>query len=147
MPKTMYNDTYEFIEYTSEDELLEGALKVTSGDFKDLVYRYGLVQFKKTEDDQMVMNFQFEILENPDKLETEDNGPLIDYMGDVLCEIMEEELQNEKNVVEYKEEDCDEQLQSTVNKMKSEIEEMRSSSNESREQYRRETDPSEPNSE
>jgi hypothetical protein len=146
MSKTSFSDTYEFIEYKSEDELLEGALQVTAGDYKDLVYRYGLVQFKEKEG-QMIMNFQFEILENPHELNTEDNGDLIDYMGDVLCEIMEEELQNPKDVVEYKEEQFDEKMQLTVAKMKSEIEEMRSSSNESREQYRRETDPSELNSE
>jgi|TARA_R110001592_G_scaffold98099_4_gene280413 hypothetical protein len=146
MSKIAFSDTYEFIEYKSEDELLEGALKVTDGDYKDLVYRYGLVQFKENEG-QMIMNFQFEILENPHEVNTEDNGGLIDYMGDVLCEIMEEELQNPKDVVEYKEEQFDEKMQSTVAKMKSEIEEMRDSSNESREQYRRETDPSEPNSE
>lgn len=146
MSKIAFSDTYEFIEYKSEDELLEGALKVTDGDYKDLVYRYGLVQFKENEG-QMIMNFQFEILENPHEVKTEDNGDLIDYMGDVLCEIMEEELQNPKDVVEYKEEQFDEKMQSTVAKMKSEIEEMRDSSNESREQYRRETDPSEPNSE
>ena len=146
MSKIAFSDTYEFIEYKSEDELLEGAFKVTDGDYKDLVYRYGLVQFKENEG-QMIMNFQFEILENPHEVKTEDNGDLIDYMGDVLCEIMEEELQNPKDVVEYKEEQFDEKMQSTVAKMKSEIEEMRDSSNESREQYRRETDPSEPNSE
>ena len=146
MSKIAFSDTYEFIEYKSEDELLEGALKVTDGDYKDLVYRYGLVQFKENEG-QMIMNFQFEILENPHEVKTEDNGDLIDYMGDVLCEIMEEELQNPKDVVEYKEEQFDEKMQSTVAKMKSEIGEMRDSSNESREQYRRETDPSEPNSE
>lgn len=146
MSKTSFSNTYEFIEYESDDELLEGALKVTEGDFKDLVYRYGLVQFKENSG-QMIMNFQFEILENPHEVNTEDNGNLIDYMGDVLCEIMEEELQNPKDVVEYEEEQFDEEMKSTVEKMKSDIEEMRSSSSESREQYRRETDTSESDSE
>ena len=147
MTKTTLRDTYEFIEYESEDENLDGALKITSGDYKDLVYRYGLVQFKKSPDDQMIMNFQFEILENPNELTTEENDDLINYMGDVLCEIMEEELQNPKDVVEYSEEEYDEEMRATVDRMKSEIDEMRSSSNESREQYRRETDTPEPDSE
>ena len=146
MSKTSFSNTYEFIEYESDDELLEGALKVTEGDFKDLVYRYGLVQFKENSG-QMIMNFQFEILENPHEVNTEDNGNLIDYMGDVLCEIMEEELKNPRDVVEYVEEEHDEQMKATVDRMKSEIDEMRSSSNESREQYRRETDTPESDSE
>lgn len=146
MSKTAFSNTYEFIEYESEDENLDGALKVTDGDFKDLVYRYGLVQFKENSG-QMIMNFQFEILENPHEVKTEDNDDLIGYMGDVLCEIMEEELQNSKDVVEYIEEEHDEQVKATVDRMKSEIDEMRSSSNESREQYRRETDTPEPDSE
>ena len=146
MSKTAFSNTYEFIEYESQDENLDGALKVIDGDFKDLVYRYGLVQFKENSG-QMIMNFQFEILENPNEINTEENGDLINYMGDVLCEIMEEELQNPKDVVEYEEEQFDEEMKSTVEKMKSDIEEMRSSSSESREQYRRETDTSESDSE
>ena len=146
MSKTAFSNTYEFIEYESQDENLDGALKVIDGDFKDLVYRYGLVQFKENSG-QMIMNFQFEILENPHEVKTEDNDDLIGYMGDVLCEIMEEELQNSKDVVEYIEEEHDEQVKATVDRMKSEIDEMRSSSNESREQYRRETDTPEPDSE
>tara|TARA_Y100001938_G_C7929570_1_gene348657 strand:+ start:216 stop:656 length:441 start_codon:yes stop_codon:yes gene_type:complete len=146
MSKTSFSNTYEFIEYKSDDELLEGALKVTDGDFKDLVYRYGLVRFKENSG-QMIMNFQFEILENPNEIQTEDNGDLIDYMGDVLCEIMEDELQNSKDVVEYIEEEHDDEMKATVDRMKSEIDEMRSSSNESREQYRRETDTPESDSE
>ena len=146
MSKTAFSNTYEFIEYESEDENLDGALKVTTGDYKDLVYRYGLVRFKENED-QMIMNFQFEILENPNDIAVDDNEDLINYMGDVLCEIMEEELQNPKDVVEYVEEEHDEEMKATVDKMKSEIDEMRSSSNESREQYRRETDTPESDSE
>ena len=68
-------------------------IKFTKGKYKNVVYKYGKVGFAKEEkpDGTLPMKFEYDILVNPDKKEV-DNQAFIDYIGDILLELLEEQL-------------------------------------------------------
>ena len=71
-------------------------IKITEGKFKDVIYHYGKVGFKKEEnpDGTLPMVFDYTVLKKPDNVDTLDNQEFIDYIGDILTEVMEEQLNN-----------------------------------------------------
>jgi len=71
------------------DELINTAIKITDGEFEGTLYRYGKAFFQQTEDAQMIMKFEYELLETEDQ---QASPELIDVMGDILVHILESKL-------------------------------------------------------
>ena len=82
--------------YVQRDKDDFSCIKLTEGKFKDIIYHYGKVGFAGEEDGQgkMPLKFDYTVLKNPYDIDTLDNQEFIDYIGDILIEIMEEQLNN-----------------------------------------------------
>ena len=70
-------------------------IKLTEGDYKDVIYKYDKVKFapKENEQGEIPLKFTYDILANPNKasIDTEDFRV---YIGDILVELVEEQLKN-----------------------------------------------------
>ena len=70
-------------------------IKLTEGKYKDVVYHYGKVGFAKDEnkDGTLPMKFDFIIKVNPtDEILDVNNNEFVEYIGDILIEILETQL-------------------------------------------------------
>ena len=75
-------------------------VKLTEGKYKDIIYSYGKVGFKqKPNSEEMGVIFDYTIQRNPKDVDW-DNQEFIDYIGDILVEIMEQQLKEGKINVE-----------------------------------------------
>ena len=70
------------------------SIKLTEGKFKDIIYHYGKVGFAKEENEhgQLPMKFDYVIDKNPNDVDTLDNQEFIDYIGDILIELLDEQI-------------------------------------------------------
>jgi len=76
---------YEIVEI---GEHLSG-VKILEGPYKDMMWQYGKIKFDEI-DDGLSVNFTYQIEENPNEIE--ENQGLINFMGDILMEILDEEI-------------------------------------------------------
>lgn len=74
---------------------------IEDGQYKDIIYRYGKVAFAKEEkqDGTLPMKFDYTVLKNPNNLKL-DNQAFIDYIGDILIELLDEQINNGTAVIE-----------------------------------------------
>ena len=72
------------------------SIKITEGKFKDIIYHYGKVQFaeKENADGHLPMKFDYTIDKNDTGVNTLDNQEFIDYIGDILIELLDEQVKN-----------------------------------------------------
>ena len=72
------------------------SIKLTEGKFKDVIYHYGKVSFAAEEnaDGKLPMKFDYTVDKNPNNLILLDNEEFIDYIGDILLELLEEKLKD-----------------------------------------------------
>ena len=75
------------------------AIHILDGRYKDVVCKYGLVQFEERTEGEpdttpLKMKFEYGILENPNEVDRDDQQ-LINVLGDILVELMEEEKKRE----------------------------------------------------
>ena len=72
------------------------SIKLTEGKFKDVIYHYGKVSFAPEEnaDGKLPMKFDYTIDKNPNDVDLLDNQEFIDYIGDILLELLEEKLKD-----------------------------------------------------
>ena len=86
---------YVFAQKEGEDY---SCVKIVEGKYKDVIYHYGRVAFapdsEKLPDGKLPMKFDYTIDKNPNDLELLDNSEFIDYIGDILLELLEEKLSN-----------------------------------------------------
>jgi hypothetical protein len=84
----------------------DAAIEITEGEYKGLVYQYGKVQF---EDGKPNINFQRTIRRLPDIVEEKsdeeidkllNNSELNKIMGDILIELLQEQIKNEQRTIE-----------------------------------------------
>jgi len=84
----------------------DAAIEIIEGDYKGLVYQYGKVQF---EDGKPNINFQRTIRRLPDIVEDKtdeeidkllNNSELNKIMGDILIELLQEQIKNEQRTIE-----------------------------------------------
>ena len=71
-------------------------IKLTEGKFKDVIYHYGKVSFASEEnaDGKLPMKFDYTIDKNPNDIDLLDNEEFIDYIGDILLELMEKQIKD-----------------------------------------------------
>ena len=71
-------------------------VKLTEGKYKDVIYHYGRVAFapesEKQPDGKLPMKFDYTIDKNPNNLILLDNSEFIDYIGDILLELLEKKV-------------------------------------------------------
>jgi len=74
------------------------SIKLTEGKFKDVIYHYGRVAFapesEAQPDGKLPMKFDYTVDSNPRNLLLLDNKEFIDYIGDILLELLEEKLKD-----------------------------------------------------
>ena len=91
------NEDYVFVEKPGEDFT---ALKLISGPYASIVYKYGKVGFRpeseKTPDGALPMAFDYTIIENDINADT-DSQEFINHIGDILVILLDEELKDGKN--------------------------------------------------
>ena len=70
------------------------SIKLTEGKFKDVIYHYGKVSFapKENADGKLPMKFDYTIDKNPNDKDLLDNSEFIDYIGDILLELLEPQV-------------------------------------------------------
>ena len=76
------------------------------GKVKDVIYHYGRVAFapesEKLPDGRLPMKFDYTVDKNPNNLILLDNEEFIDYIGDILLELLEEKLKDGTAIKNWK---------------------------------------------
>ena len=87
------NKPYVFVQRDKDDF---SCIKLTEGKFKDVIYHYGKVGFAKEEnaDSKLPMKFDYTVIKKPNDVDTLDNPEFIDYIGDILIELLDEQVKN-----------------------------------------------------
>ncbi len=97
-----HREDYVFVEKPGEDFT---AIKLISGPYADIVYKYGKVGFRpeseKTPDGALPMVFDYTIIENNIGADT-DSQEFINHIGDILVILLDEELKNKKELINFK---------------------------------------------
>ncbi len=94
-----HREDYVFVEKLGEDFT---ALKLISGPFSSIVYKYGKVGFRpeseKRPDGTLPMVFDYTIIENKIEADT-DSQEFIDHIGDILVVVLDEELKKKPDLI------------------------------------------------
>ncbi len=86
-----HNEDYIFVEKSGEDFT---GLKLISGPYSHVVYKYGNVGFapeSEAVNGQLPMKFDYTIIENKIQADT-DSQEFIDHIGDILVVLLDEKL-------------------------------------------------------
>ena len=90
----LFKNVYQVVENPNEEQ---AGIEIIDGEFKGLVYQYGKVQF---EDGKPHLNFQRTIRRLPEDVrevsDLEDSEELNTLMGDILVELMQEQIERDK---------------------------------------------------
>ena len=95
------NKPYVFVQRDKDDF---SCIKLTEGKFKDVIYHYGKVGFAKEEtaDGKLPMKFDYTVIKKPNDVDTLDNPEFIDYIGDILIELLDEQVKNGTAITNWK---------------------------------------------
>ena len=91
---------YVFVQKEGDDFT---CIKLLEGKYKGVIYKYGKVGFAKDEkpDGTLPMKFDFDIIFNPHEETSIDKQDFIDYIGDILIELLEKQIENGTAVLEH----------------------------------------------
>ena len=87
------NKPYTFVQRDEDDFT---CIKLLSEKYDGIIYKYGKVGFGKDEnpDGTLPMIFDYDIIRNPNKIDLGDEKEFINYIGDILLELMEKQLKD-----------------------------------------------------
>ena len=87
------NKRYVFAQKGNADY---SSIKLTEGKFKDVIYHYGKVSFAAEEnpDGKLPMKFDYTVDKNPNDIDLLDNQEFIDYIGDILIELLDKKVKD-----------------------------------------------------
>ena len=87
------NRKYAFVQREGDDFT---CIKLLEGKYKGIIYKYGKVGFAKEErpDGTLPMKFDYTVDKNPNNLILLDNEEFIDYIGDILIELLDEKVKD-----------------------------------------------------
>ena len=91
-----HREDYVFVEKPGEDFT---GLKLISGPFASIVYKYGNVGFRPESeaiDGALPMVFDYTVMENKIEADT-DSQEFINHIGDILVVLLDEKLEEERN--------------------------------------------------
>ena len=91
---------YAFVQKEGDDFT---CIKLLEGKYKGVIYKYGKVGFAKEEkpDGTLPMKFDYDIIFNPHEETSIDKQDFIDYIGDILIELLEKQIENGTAVLEH----------------------------------------------
>ena len=99
--QTKKSRRYAFAQKEGEDHT---CIKLTEGQYEGIIYKYGKVGIppKATEDTEgrLPLTFDYTVVKNPKDLDILDNQEFIDYIGDILVELLDEQLKNGTAIIE-----------------------------------------------
>ena len=86
------NKKYAYVQRDGDDFT---CIKLLEGKYKGIIYKYGKVGFAKEEkpDGTLPMKFDYDIIFNPHEKDI-DKQEFIDYIGDILIEQLERQINN-----------------------------------------------------
>ena len=92
------NKKYAYVQRDGDDFT---CIKLLEGKYKGIIYKYGKVGFAKEEkpDGTLPMRFDYDIIFNPHETDI-DKQEFIDYIGDILIEQLERQLNNGTAILE-----------------------------------------------
>lgn len=92
------NKKYAYVQRDGDDFT---CIKLLEGKYKGIIYKYGKVGFAKEEkpDGTLPMTFDYDIIFNPHETNI-DKQEFIDYIGDILIEQLERQLNNGTAILE-----------------------------------------------
>ena len=90
--QTKTSKRYAFAQKQGDDF---SCIKILEGNYEGIIYKYNNIKFSETENGagEIPLKFTYDIMANPTKenIESED---FRNYIGDILVECVEEQLQN-----------------------------------------------------
>ena len=94
------NKKYAYVQRDGDDFT---CIKLLEGKYKGIIYKYGKVGFAKEEkpDGTLPMKFDYDIIFNPHEETSIDKQDFIDYIGDILIELLEKQIENGTAVLEH----------------------------------------------
>jgi len=86
------NKRYAFAQRNGDDF---SCVKLLEGEYEGIIYKYNNIKFSETEnaDGEIPLKFTYDIMLNPNKKDIE-SVEFRNYIGDILIECVEEQLQN-----------------------------------------------------
>ena len=100
LPTVQKTKKYVFTQRQQDDYT---CIKLVEDKYKDIIYKYGNVGFKPVEDDEkMSVIFDYNILRNPNDIDV-DTEEFINYIGDILIDLVEEQLATGKLDLKFEE--------------------------------------------
>ena len=99
-PKKPNNQNkYAFVQKEGDDFT---CIKLLQGKYKGIIYKYGKVGFAKEEksDGTLPMKFDYDIVFNPHEETSIDKQEFIDYIGDILVELLDKQIQGGQVIYE-----------------------------------------------
>ena len=93
------NRKYAFVQREGDDFT---CIKLLEGKYKGIIYKYGKVGFAKEEkpDGTLPMKFDYDIIFNPHEDSSIDKQEIIDYIGDILIEQLEKQVNNGTAIID-----------------------------------------------
>ena len=93
------NKKYAFVQREGDDFT---CIKLLEGKYKGIIYKYGKVGFAKEEkpDGTLPMKFDYDIIFNPHEDSSIDKQEFIDYIGDILIEQLEKQVNNGTAIID-----------------------------------------------
>ena len=93
------NKKYAFVQREGDDFT---CIKLLEGKYKGIIYKYGKVGFAKEEkpDGSLPMKFDYDIIFNPHEESSIDKQEFIDYIGDILIEQLEKQVNNGTAIID-----------------------------------------------
>ena len=87
-------DVKDIFEFTEVSDDMTG-IRITEGDYEGLHWTFGTVSFGEQEEgkDELECKFDYVIHDNPKELE--ENQDMINFMGDILVEVLDQELESD----------------------------------------------------
>lgn len=91
--QTKTNSKYSFVQREGDDFT---CIKLLEEKYEGVIYKYGNVKFgdKENADGTLPMIFDYDIVRNPNNLDVADNEDFMEYIGDILIELMEKQLKD-----------------------------------------------------
>ena len=88
------NKRYAFAQRQGDDF---SCIKILEGKYEGIIYKYNNVKLSQTEnaDGELPLKFTYDIIANPNKEDIKSTD-FRNYIGDILVEVMEEQLKNGK---------------------------------------------------
>ena len=95
------NKKYAYVQRDGDDFT---CIKLLEGKYKGIIYKYGKVgvhpEAEEDEQGRLPLAFDYTVVRNPNDLDLLDNQAFIDYIGDILIELLDEQLKNGNSIVE-----------------------------------------------